>query len=134
MIIEPGVIAHDVLPPDVETYTAVRRMRLSPGDFLVHGSLPGVRVASHCAARQVRLSTTLKSAGSVWSNASRQRPRGEVEKNVKLDDARRNLRLRSEPRREGNQRQSGEGFIDGGQQFRPEANCTGGCRAHGPRY
>ena len=41
VIIEPGVIAHDVLPPDVETYTAVRRMRLSPGDFLVHGYTAG---------------------------------------------------------------------------------------------
>ena len=36
VIIEPGVIAHDVLPPDVETQTAVRRMRLAPSDFLVH--------------------------------------------------------------------------------------------------
>ena len=34
--VEPGVLAHDILPPDVETQTAVRRMRLSPGDFLVH--------------------------------------------------------------------------------------------------
>ena len=41
MIIEPGVIAHDVLPPDVETQTAVRRMRLAPSDFLVHGYTAG---------------------------------------------------------------------------------------------
>ena len=37
VIIEPGVIAHDLLPLDVETQTAVRRIRLAPGDFLVHG-------------------------------------------------------------------------------------------------
>ena len=41
VIIEPGVIAHGELPPDVETYTAVRRMRLSPGDFIVHGYTAG---------------------------------------------------------------------------------------------
>ena len=41
VIFEPGVIAHEVLPPGVETYTAVRRMRLSPGDFLVHGYTAG---------------------------------------------------------------------------------------------
>ena len=52
VLIEPGVIAHDVFPPDVETYTAARRMRLSPGDFIVHGTLPDVRDASPCAARQ----------------------------------------------------------------------------------
>ena len=39
--IEPGVIAHDVLPQIVETFTAVRRMRLSPGDFIVHGYTAG---------------------------------------------------------------------------------------------
>ena len=41
VLIEPGVIAHDLLPPDVETQTAVRRMRLAPGDFIVHGYTAG---------------------------------------------------------------------------------------------
>ena len=30
-----------MLPPDVETQTAVRRMRLAPSDFLVHGYTAG---------------------------------------------------------------------------------------------
>ena len=38
---EPGVIAHDLLPPDVVTQTTVRRMRLAPSDFLVHGYTAG---------------------------------------------------------------------------------------------
>ena len=41
VVIEPGVIAHGELPPDVETHTSVRRMRLSPGDFIVHGYTAG---------------------------------------------------------------------------------------------
>ena len=52
--IEPGVIAHDVLPPDVETYTAVRCMRPSPGDFLVHGYTAGCAgcIALRCKTGQ----------------------------------------------------------------------------------
>ena len=41
VIVEPGVIAHDMLTLDVETQTAVRRMRLAPRDFLVHGYTAG---------------------------------------------------------------------------------------------
>ena len=41
VLVEPGVVAHDILPPDVETQTSVRRMRLSPGDFLMHGYTAG---------------------------------------------------------------------------------------------
>ena len=42
--IEPGIIAHDMLPPEVEVAVSTRRMRLSPLDFLIHGytaSCPG---------------------------------------------------------------------------------------------
>ena len=41
ILIEPGVIAHDVLPPDVEVATGTRRMRLAPSDFLLHGYTAG---------------------------------------------------------------------------------------------
>ena len=41
VIVEPGVVAHDILLPDVETQTTVRRMRLSPSDCLVHGYTAG---------------------------------------------------------------------------------------------
>ena len=37
IVIEPGIVAHDVLPPEVETVTTARRMRLTPSDFLTHG-------------------------------------------------------------------------------------------------
>ena len=37
IIIEPGIVVHDVLPPEVETVTFARRMRLTPSDFLTHG-------------------------------------------------------------------------------------------------
>ena len=43
VIVEAVVVAHDVLPPDVETQTTVRPMRLSPSDFLVHGYTAGAQ-------------------------------------------------------------------------------------------
>ena len=39
--IEPGIIAHDTLPPEVEVAVNTRRMRLSPSDFLTHGYTAG---------------------------------------------------------------------------------------------
>ena len=39
--IEPGVIAHDQLPPQPEVTQTRRRMRLSPKDFLVHSYTAG---------------------------------------------------------------------------------------------
>ena len=41
VVIEPGIVAHDMLPPEVETQTAVRRVRLSPNYFLAHGYTAG---------------------------------------------------------------------------------------------
>ena len=41
VIVKLGIVAHDILPPDVEAQTAVRRMRLAPSDFLVHGYTAG---------------------------------------------------------------------------------------------
>ena len=41
ILIEPGVIAHDILPPEVEVTTTTRRMRLTPADFRVHGYTTG---------------------------------------------------------------------------------------------
>ena len=40
-MIEPDIIAHDFLPPEVETITTARRMRLTPGDVLAHGYTAG---------------------------------------------------------------------------------------------
>ena len=36
-----GIVANDVLPPEVETVTKARRMRLTPTDFLTQGYTAG---------------------------------------------------------------------------------------------
>ena len=88
--IEPGVIAHDVLPQDVEIPVGTRRMRLSPSDFVVHGYTAGCpgcialrrkagQSRNHTEQCRLRMENCLKETAEGRSRKEREAARREDE-------------------------------------------------------
>ena len=85
--IEPGIIAHETLPPEVEFAVSTRRMRLSPLDFLIHGYTSGcpgcihlrrksLQSKSHSEARRLRMENCLGATSE--GRATKERQAGRI--------------------------------------------------------